>query len=177
MKKKGRALTAVLLGLTMVMSLAGCGQKKESTADTAAAGSEAAKTEESAGEKSTSAEMETITLKLGFNGDFLTMPEAVLGAAENLNKKYEQEGKNIRIEFETDYQTIDNSEYHNNIVFAHKSGDAPDIFICDADVAGFVKAGCVLDITDVMSDAFVDGVFTPTMAVSYTHLDVYKRQG
>ena len=45
MKKKGRALTAVLLGLTMVMSLAGCGQKKESTADTAAAGSEAAKTE------------------------------------------------------------------------------------------------------------------------------------
>lgn len=163
MKKKGRALTAVLLGLTMVMSLAGCGQKKESTADTAAAGSEAAKTEESTGEKSTSAEMETITLKLGFNGDFLTMPEAVLGAAENLNKKYEQEGKNIRIEFETDYQTIDNSEYHNNIVFAHKSGDAPDIFICDADVAGFVKAGCVLDITDVMSDAFVDGVFTPTM--------------
>ena len=113
MKKKGRALTAVLLGLTMVMSLAGCGQKKESTADTAAAGSEAAKTEESTGEKSTSAEMETITLKLGFNGDFLTMPEAVLGAAENLNKKYEQEGKNIRIEFETDYQTIDNSEYHN----------------------------------------------------------------
>ena len=95
MKKKGRALTAVLLGLTMVMSLAGCGQKKESTADTAAAGSEAAKTEESVGEKSTSAEMETITLKLGFNGDFLTMPEAVLGAAENLNKKYEQEGKNI----------------------------------------------------------------------------------
>ena len=45
MKKKGRALPAVLLGLTMVMSLAGCGQKKESTADTAAAGSEAAKTE------------------------------------------------------------------------------------------------------------------------------------
>ena len=85
MKKKGRALTAVLLGLTMVMSLAGCGQKKESTADTAAAGSEAAKTEESTGEKSTSAEMETITLKLGFNGDFLTMPEAVLVAAENLN--------------------------------------------------------------------------------------------
>ena len=115
MKKKGRALTAVLLGLTMVMSLAGCGQKKESTADTAAAGSEAAKTEESTGEKSTSAEMETITLKLGFNGDFLTMPEAVLGAAENLNKKYEQEGKNIRIEFETDYQTIDNSEYQHRV--------------------------------------------------------------
>ena len=47
MKKKGRALTAVLLGLTMVMRLAGSGQKKESTADTAAAGSESAKTEES----------------------------------------------------------------------------------------------------------------------------------
>ena len=44
-------MTAVLLGLTMVMSLAGCGQKKESTADTAAAGSEAAKTERKYGRK------------------------------------------------------------------------------------------------------------------------------
>ena len=68
MKKKGRALTAVLLGLTMVMSLAGCGQKKESTADTAAAGSEAAKTEESTGEKNTSEDKEQITIKYGVNG-------------------------------------------------------------------------------------------------------------
>lgn len=131
------------------------GTKAEQPADTTAA-TEAAREEgpEEVGE---------ITLKLGFNGDFLTMPEAVLGAAERLNEKYAAEGKNIKINFETDYQTIANNEYHNNIVFAHKSGDAPDIFICDADVAGFVDAGCLLDISDVMSDAFVDGVFTPAM--------------
>lgn len=170
MKKNGKKLMAVLLSAAMAVSLSACGQKQAETSGTTQGAADTSKAEtpktddkaaETAAEKS--GEVETVTLKLGFNGDFLTMPEAVLGAAERLNERYEAEGKNLKIEFETDYQTIDNSEYHNNIVFAHKSGDAPDIFICDADVAGFVKAGCVLDITDVMSDAFVEGVFTPTM--------------
>ena len=159
MKKTGKKLLAMGLCAATIFSAAGCQAKapEKEEVQTTATNESQAKPADGTGD------MEEITLKLGFNGDFLTMPEAVLGAAERLNEKYAAEGKNIKIKFETDYQTIDNSEFHNNIIFAHKSGDAPDIFICDADVAGFVNAGCLLDISDVMSDAFVEGVFTPTM--------------
>ena len=180
MKKTGKRALALGLCAAVVLAAAGCGSKTKET-EPAASTTAPAKEETTAmadtGMAEGPEEVGEITLKLGFNGDFLTMPEAVLGAAERLNERYEAEGKNIKINFtkfmeektgikinfETDYQTIANNEYHNNIVFAHKSGDAPDIFICDADVAGFVDAGCLLDISDVMSDAFVDGVFTPAM--------------
>ena len=72
-------------------------------------------------------------------------------------------GKNIEIQFETDYQQIDWTDYHNNIVFSHKSGDAPDIFTCDADIAGYADAGVVMDVTDLMTDDFVDGAFNACM--------------
>ncbi len=166
MKKTGKRALALGLCAAVVLAAAGCGSKTKET-EPAASTTAPAKEETTAmadtGMAEGPEEAGEITLKLGFNGDFLTMPEAVLGAAERLNERYAAEGKNIKINFETDYQTIANNEYHNNIVFAHKSGDAPDIFICDADVAGFVDAGCLLDISDVMSDAFVDDVFTPAM--------------
>ena len=169
MRKTGKLALTFGFCVAATLSMTACGGKKA-----APEASKAPETKTEAAEGKTTAQAEPaeadgpeevgeITLKLGFNGDFLTMPEAVLGAAERLNERYAAEGKNIKINFETDYQTIANNEYHNNIVFAHKSGDAPDIFICDADVAGFVDAGCLLDISDVMSDAFVDGVFTPAM--------------
>ncbi len=118
---------------------------------------EKAETSEAAAEEG----LGDVTIKIGFNGDFTTMVDAVVGAGERLNKKFEEQGINTKITFETDLQTIDNSEFHNNIVFAHKSGDAPDIFICDTDVAGFVNAGCVLDITDAITDAMVDDICLP----------------
>lgn len=164
MRKTGKRVHALGLGIMVALGTMGCQMKtpvKEETKNietntemSTAAGSTEASSLEEVGE---------ITLKLAHNGDFLTMPEAILGAAERLNQRYASEGKNIKIKFETDYQTIDNSEFHNNIVFAHKSGDAPDLFIADADVAGYVNAGCLLDISDVMSDAFVAGIFTPAM--------------
>lgn len=169
MKKTGKRLAALGLSIITAFSLAACQSKPAEPAstaapkDTAAAESGSGNGTEAASEQAGVEEVGEVTLKLGFNGDFLTMPEAVLGAAERLNEKYAAEGKNIKINFETDYQTINNTDYHNNIVFAHKSGDAPDIFICDADVAGFVNAGCLLDISDIMGDEFVDGIFTPTM--------------
>ena len=160
MKKE---LMAVLLAATMAAGLTACGgEKKVSTNDTEAA-KESVKEEASTAKsaESASAETEEVTLKLSFNGDFTTMADAIIGAADKLNEKYAAEGKGIHVKIEADYQTIDNSEYHNNIVFAHKSGDAPDLFVCDADVAGYVGAGCVLDITDAMTDAMVEDVMRP----------------
>lgn len=155
MKKIMGKTAAIGLSLLMALSLAACGTtaKPETGAKDADPAADSAAAKEGLGE---------ITLKLSHNGDFLTMPEAIIGAAERLNEKYAAQGINTKISFETDYQTLDNSEYHNNIVFAHKSGDAPDIFISD-DVADYVAAGCLLDITEVMSDKFVDGIFTSSM--------------
>lgn len=168
MRKTGKRALALGLCVAAAFAMTACGGKTAETepaaateaASTAAEGTTAAA---EAGETDGPEEVGEITLKLGFNGDFLTMPEAVLGAAERLNERYAAEGKNIKINFETDYQTIANNEFHNNIVFAHKSGDAPDLFICDADVAGFVDAGCLLDISDIMGDMFVDDIFRPMM--------------
>lgn len=105
---------------------------------------------------------QVITLKISHNMDFTTIPEAVVDAGARLNEKYKAEGKNIRIEFEKDYQTIDWTQYQNNIVFAHKTGDQPD-FYAISDVASLVKNGLLLDLTDLVEetkDLWVPGVFT-----------------
>lgn len=107
-----------------------------------------------------------VTLQISHNMDFITIPQAVIDAGERLNKKYAESGKNIQIEFETDYQTIDWTEYHNNMVFAHKSKDAPDIFALDSDIPGYVRAGTLLDLTDVMSE--LSSQFVPNVMKSGT---------
>lgn len=151
MKKISRRDFLKVAGVSVAaLGLSACGGSSASTS-TAASTAASASTEG----------LGDVTLKIGFNGDFTTMVDAVTGAGERLNKKFEEAGINTKISFETDLQTIDNTEFHNNIVFAHKSGDAPDIFICDTDVAGFVNAGCVLDITDAMTDAMVDDICLP----------------
>lgn len=144
--KRGKAK---LLAATMALAIAltGCG----SSTGSKTAAEPAADSSKGYGE---------VTLQLGFNGDFTTMSDAVIGAAERLNEKYAAKGIDTHITIDADYQTINNTEFHNNIVFAHKSGDAPDIFICDTDVAGFVNAGCVLDITD-LADGMAEGICTP----------------
>ncbi len=102
-----------------------------------------------------------ITLRIAHNMDFVSIPNAVLEAGERLNERYAAEGRDLVIKFETDYQTIDWTEYHNNVVFAHKSNDAPDIYSLSGDVAGFVNAGTLMDISSLVSDRFVENVFTP----------------
>lgn len=74
------------------------------------------------------ASAETITLKIAHNYDFVTIPNSVIAAADRLNERYAAEGKDIKIEFETDYQRIDWGEYGQNLIFAYKNGDCPDIF-------------------------------------------------
>lgn len=103
----------------------------------------------------------TITLKIAHNMDFVTIPDAVLAAGERLNEKYAAEGRDLKITFETDYQRIDWTEYHNNMIFAEKNGEGPDMFSLDSDVSGFVKAGMLLDISDLVTEDFVDGIYTP----------------
>ncbi|MGI6696831.1 MAG: ABC transporter substrate-binding protein [Christensenellales bacterium] len=101
---------------------------------------------------------ETITLKIAHNYDFVSIPDAVIAAADRLEERYAAEGKNIQIEFEKDYQRIDWGEYSKNLIFAYKNGDAPDIFSV-SDVPSMVDAGMLMDISDLNTDAFVDGVF------------------
>lgn len=146
-----KKLFAGVLAAALVINLAACGGNTPKTK------------EAEGGTDQVSQEPQDITLKLSFNGDFTTLADAVIGAGERVNERYAAEGKNIKVKVEADLQTIDNNEFHNNIVFAHKSGDAPDMFLADPDIAGYVKAGCVLDITDVMTNALVDQITTSCM--------------
>lgn len=105
-----------------------------------------------------SAAAETITLKIAHNYDFVTIPNSVIEAAERLNERYAAEGKDIKIEFETDYQRISWTEYTQNLIFAYKNGDCPDIFSV-SDVPTMAAVGMLLDISELNTDAFVDGAF------------------
>jgi inositol-phosphate transport system substrate-binding protein len=106
-------------------------------------------------------EASTVTLKIAHNMDFVTIPDSVIAAADRLMERYRSEGREITIQFEKDYQRIDWTEYHNNILFADKAGEGPDIFSLSDDIYGLMEAGMLLDITDVASGAFVDDIFTP----------------
>ena len=103
----------------------------------------------------------TVTLKIAHNMDFVTIPDAVVEAGNRLNERYAAEGRDLVIEFEKDYRTIDWTEYHNNIVFSHKTDDAPDIFSTSGDIVGMVDAGIVTDLSPLVTDKFVDGIFAP----------------
>ncbi len=142
-----KKLLSLLLAAAMAVSaLTGCSGDNNSSAG-------------NAGDEVTG----TVVLKVAHNMDFVTIPDAVLAAGERLNAKYASEGRDLKIEFETDYSSIDWTEYHNNVIFAQKNGEGPDIFSLDSDVAGFVKANMLLDISDMMTEDFVDGIFTPFM--------------
>ena len=154
-----KLLSVTLCAAMTAVSLAACGGG--GTAATSGSDAAADTNTQSGPQNDTQNGYGDVTLTVGFNGDFTTMVDAIIGAADSLNEKYAAEGIDTKITIEADYQTIDNTEFHNNIVFAHKSGEAPDMFICDTDVAGFVNAGCVLDITDVITDSMVEGICTP----------------
>lgn len=144
-------------------------------------------------EKTDSDKEKVVTLSISHNMDFITIPNAVVDAAERLNEKYAAEGKNLRIEFEKDYQTIDWTEYHNNTIFSAKSGDLADFFALDSDIPGYVKAGVLMDLTDLskelssyMADAFgtatIDGkvyAFPPDLPtrVMYYNTDDLRKIG
>jgi inositol-phosphate transport system substrate-binding protein len=111
-------------------------------------------------EKGGETETEIIELTIAHNMDFVTIPDGVVGAAERLNKKYAEEGRNIKIVFNKEYYTVDWNEYHNNLVFSHKSGDAPDIFSI-ANVPDSVEAGIVLPLDDLKVDGIYDVLWEP----------------
>lgn len=160
---KKRLVSTLLCTAALGAALTGCGgsTSKDTPAPAPAEGA-ATQAEAPAGETQ-SGEKEVITLKVAHNKDYVTVPEAIVEAGARLNEKYAAEGRNLEIRFETDYQQIDWTDYHNNIIFAHKSGEAPDIFTADADIAGYAKAGVVLDVSDLMTDDFVDGAFNACM--------------
>ena len=129
---KKRTLALMLAGI-MALGTAGCSQSESTRSATAPA----AQAEEVTG---------TVTIKLAHNMDFVTIPDAIVAAADRLNEKYEAEGKDLHIEIETDYQRIDWDEYMQNILFATKSGDGPDIFTFSGNIKDQVRSGLLLDI-------------------------------
>lgn len=165
-----KSTSVFLCATVLAAALAGCSgaggtEEKGTAASKAETAAQSATTAQDGQENKggESGEKEVITLKVAHNKDYVTIPEAIVEAGNRLNKKYEAEGKNLEIQFETDYQQIDWTDYHNNIIFAHKSGEAPDIFTADADIAGYAKAGVVLDVSDLMTDDFVEGAFNACM--------------
>ena len=101
----------------------------------------------------------TVTIKLAHNMDFITIPDAIVAAADYLNEKYEAEGKDLHIEIEADYQRIGWDEYMQNILFATKNGDGPDIFTFSGNVKDQVRSGLLLDLSDIDTSKFVEGSF------------------
>jgi inositol-phosphate transport system substrate-binding protein len=173
---------AAVWGLTtaMVAAFAGCGGTDTSTSSSTSSTSATGVTEYG-----------DVTLTVGFNYDFTTMVDALQGAADRLNEKYESEGINTHITLDVDYQKISNEDFHNNIVFAHQSGDCPDIF-WGTNVTDYVVSGVALDITDCIDfDALVDGICAPftvdgrvyalpfdmPMRVMYYNVDCLKALG
>lgn len=150
-----KKLTAFLLAAVLTFSMTGCGGGAPTPVPSDTPLSTPANTSD------TPVEMQNVTIKLGFNGDFTTMADAVIGATERVNERYAKEGKNIKVTMEADYQTIANNEFQNNVIFAHKSGDAPDVYLAGTDVTPYVAANCILDITDAISDAMVPGITRP----------------
>lgn len=104
-----KLLSLTLAALMAVSMLSGCSN-----------GSDNSSTAQNSGEEPTG----TITLKIAHNMDFVTIPDAVLAAGERLNEKYAAEGKDLKIEFVTDYARIDWTEYHNNLIFARRTARA-----------------------------------------------------
>lgn len=103
-----------------------------------------------------------VTITMLHNQDFITIPEAVEFAVERLNQRYADEGRDLKVTLQVDKQKIDWGEYHNNLMFAHKSNDAPDIFTADDDFISHVKAGNLMDLSEYVSDEFIEGAFTPS---------------
>lgn len=160
MKKLWKLALAAAAAASM---LSACSGGDDTAAPAASDTTAAAAQTETQAEAADNGPSGTITLKVAHNMDFTTIPDAVLAAGERLNEKYAAEGRDLVIEFDTDYQRIDWTDYHNNMIFAEKNGEGADIFSLDSDINGFVKAGMLLDISDLMTDDFVDGVFTPFM--------------
>ncbi len=160
---KKRLVSTLICTAVLGAALTGCGGSASKDTPAPAPSEGAATQAEVPAAEAKGGEKEIITLKVAHNKDYVTIPEAIVEAGSRLNEKYAAEGKNLEIRFETDYQQIDWTDYHNNIIFAHKSGEAPDIFTADADIAGYAKAGVVLDVSDLMTDDFVEGAFNACM--------------
>lgn len=135
-----KKLFILLMEGAMLFSLAACGGKQTTQSST----------EEISG---------TVTLKLAHNMDFVTIPDAVAAAAETLNETYAAEGKDLEIVIEKDYQRIGWDEYMQNIMFATKNGDGPDIFTFSGNILDQVRSGLLLDISDIDTSKFVEGAF------------------
>ncbi len=103
------------------------------------------------------ASAETITLKIAHNTT-LSRSEFCHRCRRSPQRALCRRGKDIKIEFETDYQRIDWNEYGQNLIFAYKNGDCPDIFSV-SDVPSMAAVGMLLDLSDLNQDAFVDGAF------------------
>lgn len=160
---KKRFVSTIICAAVLGAAITGCSGNTATDTPAPAPTEEAASQEETTKGEAPSSEKEIVTLKVAHNKDYVTIPEAIVEAGNRLNEKYAAESRNLEIRFETDYQQIDWTDYHNNIIFAHKSQEAPDIFTADADIAGYAKAGVVLDVSDLMTDDFVEGAFNACM--------------
>lgn len=98
-----------------------------------------------------------VTIKVAHNMDFVSIPDGIEAAAERLNEKYEEEGRDLKIVIEKDYQRIDWDEYMQNVLFATKNGEGPDIFSYFGNLQDHVNNGLVLDLTGLDESKFVEG--------------------
>lgn len=132
-----------------------------------------------------------VTIKVAHNMDFVTIPDGIAAAAERLNEKYKEEGRDVHITIEKDYQRIDWDEYMQNVLFATKNGEGPDIFSLAGNLPEHVQNGLVLELDNIDESKFVKGALdsfivdgklyampfdVPTRAI-YFNKDVLRKHG
>ena len=103
---------------------------------------------------------------------------------DEANRQLEAEGKNIAIKINK-VPCTGWPEYYQKVITQMAGGSAPDIGrIAESYMPMLINKGQVVDLTDYMANDFdMSQYYEKTFensafaAVSYTHLDVYKRQG
>ena len=167
MKKRG--LLALGLAAAMAVTTACSGGGKESTTKAAAGDgvTEAAKAEEG----SETASGEEITLKIA---NYAILEAGYDTFWADVKEGFEAKYPNIKIE----WVSAPYGEILNQVINMAGGGDKVDAIFSEMIwIPALVDAGLAAPMDEVLSPEFLADYYPNILAVSYTHLDVYKRQG
>ncbi len=131
---KGKKLLSILLGITMLVSAAGCGNTGETAAPAGDNEKTAAEsTSAPEGKPETSGEISKITMWSNDQHDQAIIDEKIREFNETIGKE-----KGIEVEY-----TVYGSDYYSTLDVAVSAGEGPDIFKCNK-IGNYSEAGYIM---------------------------------
>ena len=151
--KNLKKILAVLLALTMILSVVGCSSKKEETkpTETGAKPTGVAAADNSSAPEST----EITTVKISY--PVLVVVPSVEGTKlveDSINSYLEQKGENVRVELEP----IDGPNYANQVDMALASGEGIDIYCPLGSLSTAIATNQILPLNDYLDNELKDTV-------------------